>query len=360
MPNLDRVSARMRLVRHLAALVAGAAGFVFCAVAAAKDDSADTDGASQLTLHTNQQLIEEIKKPSAFDIEDVATVFRLVFFSLPDAVQVYPTENYYYFRFYRNGIEYGGNLRLAAVDRDTGILHFAYFAAANNSSSDGKMHYKPLSEEDGVRVEKLDRLEYKVEYQGKKVIFRLNDLSDVKPPAALLRDSEVYIGPVFDESGIQFFLVFNSDRNVFHYILNENEQLLDELLQSSASERILIGRRTGFAYYMDHYFDRKLLIGVHTSNVWINNYFDGPFDQLPDNFITSDKLMKAIEASDPYASGRIDKFGYLKGSEGRYLIGPYLSYSDPSTLAVVDRCASDPTISREVYPSCFSIQGRGQ
>ena len=111
MPNLDRVSARLRLVRCLAALVAGAAGFVFCAVAAAKDDSADTDGASQLTLHTNQQLIEEIKKPSAFDIEDVATVFRLVFFSLPDAVQVYPTENYYYFRFYRNGIEYGRSER---------------------------------------------------------------------------------------------------------------------------------------------------------------------------------------------------------------------------------------------------------
>jgi len=360
MLNLDRVVALLRSVRCFVVLVGAVASFMLCAAAAAKNDSTDANRESSPVLRTNQHLMEEIKKRPAFDIDDMTAVFRFVFFSLPDVVRVYPTENYYYFSFYRGGIQYAGNLRLAAVDRDTGILHFAYFAAANISTRDGEMHYKALSTTDGVKVKKLDRFQYKVHYQGKEVVFSLNDLSDVKPPKGLLRNKEVYIGPVFDESGIQFFLVFNSDRKIFHYILNEIEPVPDELLQSAVSERILIGRRTGFAFYKDHYIDRKLLIGVHTANVLVNNYYDGPFDQLPDNFITSDKLMKSIETSDPSVAGKIDRFGYIKSSGGRYLIGPYLSYSDPWKLAVMDKCATDSTISREVYPSCFAIQGGGQ
>ena len=360
MLNLNRVFAVLRSVLCVAILPVAITGFMLGAVATAKSGSIDGGDGSPPALRTNQQMIEEIKKRPDFDIEDIIAVFRFVFFSLPDVVRVYPTENYYYFDFYRDGVRYAGNMRLAAVDRDKNIFHFAYFAAANSATSDGEMHYKRLSAKDGVKVEKLDRFAYKVHYQGKQVVFQLNDLSDVKPPEGLLRDNEVYIGPVFDESGLQFFLVFNPDRKIFHYIFNENEPVPDELLQSLVAERILIGRRTGFAFYKDHYIDRKLLIGVHTFNMLVNNYYDGPFDQLPDNFITSDKLMKAIEASDPSVAGRIDRYGYLKGVEGRYLIGPYLGYSDPSELIPFDRCATDPSIPRDIYPGCFAIQGGGQ
>jgi hypothetical protein len=31
----------------------------------------------------------------------------------------------------------------------------------------------------------------------------------VKPPAGALRADETFIGPIFDESAIRFFLVFN-------------------------------------------------------------------------------------------------------------------------------------------------------
>jgi len=231
-------------------------------------------------LHTNQGFIEEISKASSFDVENPTAVFRFVFFSLPDAVQVYPTENYYYFKFFDGGIEYAGNLRLAASDRDQGILHFAYFADANASSSEGEMQYKPLSIKDGVVVEKVGALEYKVGYGGRQVIFHLNDLSDVKPPQGLLRDNEVYIGPVFDESGLEFFLLFNPDLKIFHYILNETWTLRDQFVASTVSDRIVIGKRTGFAFYLDQYTDRKVLIGVHSANVTVNNFYDGPFDQL--------------------------------------------------------------------------------
>ena len=43
---------------------------------------------------------------------------------LPERVQVYPTENYYYFRFIHDGVRYVGNIRLAAANRDRGEVQF--------------------------------------------------------------------------------------------------------------------------------------------------------------------------------------------------------------------------------------------
>ncbi len=50
---------------------------------------------------------------------------------------------------------------------------------------------------------------------------RVNDPSQVSPPAAAMRPNERFIGPIFDESGICFFLVYNSKLKIFHYLLDE-------------------------------------------------------------------------------------------------------------------------------------------
>jgi len=329
---------------------------------AGADETAPANSVSGIPpgLSTNQRFIEDARAGAAFDIEDLTAVLRFVFARLADRVRVYPTENYYYFRFRHGGIDYAGNLRLAARDRDRGILHFAYFAAGNLWVRLGKMHYKPLSKNDGVSVTKAGRLKYAVSFEGRRVIFQLNDLSDVKPPPGTLRENETYLGPIFDESGLQFFLVFNRDLKLFHYVLNEAAPLADLLEPSRVSARISIGRRSGFAFYQDHFLDRKLLIGVHAANVFENNYYDGPFDQLPDNFISSDALMRAIEAYDPSVAGAIDRYGYFKSGVGRYLIGPYMQYSSQAQLVAFDRCASNRTIPPEQYGRCFSLHGGGR
>ncbi len=319
-----------------------------------------SDAESRPSLETNQQLLEEIKKPSDLDIGNLHAVFEFVFSSLADQVDVYPTENYYYFSFYLDGVRYSGNLRLAAADRDKNVLHFAYFADTGVYGESGDVHYKMLSSADGVEVIRLKALEYQVDHLGKKVIFRLNDLSPVVPPDRLLRDEEIYIGPVFDESGIEFFLVFNSDRRIFHYLLNETGNVPDHFRPSGFSHRILIGQRTGFAFYQDRYLARKTLIGVHAANVRANNYLDGPFDQLPENFIVLDRLKTAIEASDSSVKGEVDRLGYLHGGASRYLIDPYISYLDPRDLKSIEDCAGDPSVSRAVYPSCFAPRSTEQ
>src|SRR5262249_17887371 len=137
----------------------------------------------------------------------------------------------------------------------------------------------------GVTVEPAGRLAYRIAHGGKNVVFELNDLSGVVPPPAMIGADEKFLGPIFDESAIRFFLVYNSRLKIFHYILDETDGVADDLIAVKATGNILIGRRTGFAFYKDHKRDRKILIGAFAGNSRLNNYFDGPFDQLPENFI---------------------------------------------------------------------------
>ncbi|WP_163364710.1 hypothetical protein, partial [Escherichia coli] len=79
-----------------------------------------------------------------------------------------------------------------------------------------------------------------------------------------------------------------------------------------------VGQRTGFAFYRDG--DRKILIGVNERNSRLNTYFDGPFDQLPENFIEGETLREAIVAAAPEIKGKIDRLGTFSDGSGRFLI----------------------------------------
>jgi hypothetical protein len=176
------------------------------------------------------------------------------------------------------------------------------------------------------------------------------------PPASALGPNERYLGPVSDESGIRFFLVFNSELKLFHYILDETVPVADELFPAHATNRILIARRTGFAFYDEHRLKRKILIGVFEANGSVNNYFDGPFDQLPDNFIKGNELHDAIVAVDPALKGQIDSHGGSPDGSSRYLIGPYTYYRTEQDLLPFHECATVKSIPRELYYACFVVR----
>src|SRR5688572_23270188 len=78
-------------------------------------------------LRTNQATIEDLMRAPALAIDDPMAVFAFVLASLPERVTVYPTEGYYYFGFTHQGVNYSGNIRLDASDREQGKIHFAYF-----------------------------------------------------------------------------------------------------------------------------------------------------------------------------------------------------------------------------------------
>ena len=304
------------------------------------------------SLQTNQAYVEDLARPTSLHVADPMAVFGFVMSQLPERVKVYPTENYYYFGFMHDGIRYAGNIRLDASNRDEGKVIFAYFEDTSQWYDDAPVQHVILDASQGVTVEKVEPLVYRIAYQGKSVTFALNDLRNVKPPAGALGPDETFIGPIFDESAIRFFLVYNSRVRIFLYILDETKGVADKFFPAKKSDRMLIGKRTGFAFYKDHKLDRKILIGAFDGNIRANNYFDGPFDQLPDNFIEGETLRNAILQVQPALKGQIDRFGAAPDGSIRFMIGPYLPYQAIADLDPIHSCAQKKQRQPDYY-RCF-------
>lgn len=305
-------------------------------------------------LQTNQAYVDEVTRSTQLNLDDPLSVFAFVLDHLPDRVKVYPTENYYYFRFFHDGVRYGGDIRLDAMDRDQGRIHFGYYQKLNGWKHEGEGADKEvvLGKAQGVTVEKLAPLIYRIGYRGKRVTFALNDLSKVRPPASAMAPGEKFFGPIFDESAIRFFLIFDTRLKIFHYILDETAPVPDRFVATRQVKRIIIGQRTGFAFYRDLRRPRKILIGVYADNADWNNYLDGPFDQMPDNFIAGDTLRQAMVARDPTVKGEIDRLGHFHDGSGRFLIQPFKLYRKESDLYPIDRCARRER-NRPDYGRCF-------
>jgi hypothetical protein len=329
----------------LAILIAGPAS--------APAQQAPAPGEPGYGVRFNQHLLEQIAGSPTFDVDDTMATFRHVFAALPDDAQVYPTENYYYFTFFHGGVEYAGNLRLDAADRVDGVLHFAYYPQNTPWGGETETVYRALSAADGVTVRREDELVYRVTHEDRTVRFFLNDLSDAKPPAGVVRDDEHYLGPVFDEAGIGFFLLFDEARREFMFVLDERDPPHDDFVPVHPDHPALtIGRRTGFAVYEDRFAPRRILVGVYLENVILNNYLDGPFDQLPDNFIEGDALHDAIIAKHPDLEGEIDRFGGFRAHHGRFLVNPYLNYARVEELEGLLRCG-DPALDEVRFYACL-------
>ena len=311
-------------------------------------------------LETNEAYVEETIRSTGLAIGDPTVVFSFVPASLPERVKVYPTENYYYFRFAHNGIRYAGSIRLDPAYRDEGKVHFVYYEdLAEWQPQAGKEIFVVLDASQGVLVERIERLVYRISDGRKNVLFALNDLSQVKPPANALGPDEKFIGPIFDELAVRFFLVYNSRLKIIHYILDESAGLADRLVPVAQTDRLLIGQRTGFAFYRDHRLDRKILIGVFQGNIQVNNYLDGPFDQMPENFVEGETLREIFLAMNPELKGRIDRFGWAMDGAGRYAPAPYREYRTHDELHAFHQCATDLKLAAASYYNCFVIDMQG-
>ena len=176
---INRVSLCRGLGRQVL-LAAGSAAAIFSSQAgpALADDN---------PIMTNEEFVEQVQARSSFDVTKIDEVLDYVFSQLSDSVTVYPTENYYYFKFMHDGALYAGNFRLDVADRDKGIIHFAYFNEYNTFGKELLSEHRAYSADLGLKVEKVGDLAYAVTRKGRTVTFNLNDLRDVKPPQRIVR-----------------------------------------------------------------------------------------------------------------------------------------------------------------------------
>lgn len=299
----------------------------------------------------NQDFIEGLYSNVSPDQED--SVFETVFSSLPDSVTIYPTENYYYFSMTAAGKSIWGNLHLDVLDRDRGVIHLGYFEYDENGQfQDRDGWQKAYSKKDGVEVLRLEPFLYSVTYKNRTVQFRLNDIGMSPPKKSKLCDFEAFVGNIFDESGLKFFLIFNKPEKHFLYVLNEDGYTPEEF--TNITDVLVTGRRTGFAFYVDSPNNRKILIAVYGKNTDRNNFYDGPFDQLPDNYASQTRIKMYMEEAYPYTKGNIDRYGnFLNQAEARVVVNPYNVYYDTSELSFIESCKSSH-LSRAAFYACIT------
>ena len=75
----------------------------------------------------NEAYLKELLRETKVDTTDPMSVFSHVFMALPERVDVLPTENYFYFRFYAGGIAWAGSIRLGPTERANGSLEFGFY-----------------------------------------------------------------------------------------------------------------------------------------------------------------------------------------------------------------------------------------
>ena len=314
-----------------------------------------------------QQNLNEGYYTDEVDLEDVDAYFWHIFSRLPDEVTIYPSENYFYFIDCIAGRQIWGNIRLPAGRRERGVLSFGYSEFSEFPSNPGNYvsRSKYFTEGDGVSMKSKDPFTWLVSYNKKTVTFHLHKLSIEPPKSFALKTNEVYIERTFDESGMQFFLLFNTTGNYFFWVLNEEEIVPDEFIQ--LDKDILVGRRTGFAFWVDpEKTPRKVLATVRKISVTRNDYYDGPFDQLADNYVEQNKISQWMERAIPSIKGRIDKFGYYTDVERPSRValscyGNYYTHAEVIDFVKRAKASTDPYqfISRGGVPTAEQYAASG-
>ena len=207
-------------------------------------------------------------------------------------------------------------------------------------------------------ITEIDPFRFSVRYNREDVIFNLLKLPQEPPKLFTLPPDETFVMRTFDESGYQFFLLFNEDRNYLFWVLNEEEPPRDFLEPIEDQPGLLVGRRSGFVFLIDEpNDDRKVLAAIRGANATLNHYYDGAFDQLADNYVDGTNVSEYLQRAAPTLRGRIDKYGYYTDRQGssRVAASPYFVYfSDRELHRFMDgvRASDDPyqTISEKKPP----------
>ena len=284
--------------------------------------------------------------PTNFD--DVPAVFEYVLAHTPPYAIVHTTEMYYYYSFDMPGTgRIAGNLRL--VEAKNLRVGCGYYPVSDPA---GRSAHKLFSVVDGLRVEWLDERHVRLTFRGIQRTFRLSDLAD-RPITVGTREGEEVVATVRDESGVIFVLLFHAPTRSFYYALDEQQPPLEHLI--ALDDEIEVGERTGFAFFLDKSLKRRILFGVRQKAVQDNNYFDGPFDQVPPFLNLRDRIYLAY----PYTKfGGVDLYGnFLNSETTRVAISPYDKYKTPSDLEhLLSDCRAGKRPMNEDLLSCLTYE----
>ncbi len=244
-----------------------------------------------------------------------AEMFQAIFAQIPKETQVLPTEHYFYWQGVSEGKSVRGNLRFANGLRERGELSFSYTCGEFSASP----HF---TAKDGVILTCEDAFTVVLQSAGRTVKFHLHELPQTPPSASQLLPGEQFVERTCDESGLRFYLIYQREGNCFNWLLDEATPGNFVPLEGNLHHET----RTDFVFEITP--QRKLLVGVKQSHVRANDAYDGPFDQLADNYAEASGRQALLEKAVPECAGRIDAWGNYRDTEKPQRVGlvPYFIY----------------------------------
>ncbi len=291
---------------------------------------------------TNQSMIESLNMQDDLNIEDIDEVFEFVLRNTEPEIVVYPSEGYYYFKFYFRGNEIKGNIRFGSEGRDKGVLSFVYYY---NISGQERSNFKTITKAyrpaENYRLELISVNHYLLQFRDVSKKVTINQLVADKNFVATLESYGLELNiPMMDESGIRFYLSYHTKARQFYYI---NDMKSDYESYYSYKGKLQVGARSEFVYYplAD---DALVLVGVSLKNIFKNNFFDGPFDQLPDAAISKVNFKEFLIKAEPELAGKISNQGFIFSETGnRVAIANYIEYQKLTDLNALVLCeAANP------------------
>ncbi len=286
---------------------------------------------NQQYLESNWSQAENNSTPKASRstiYQDPRAVLHHVLVWLPDNPVVYPSEMYYYFEFLDGPHVLSGNLRF--TDAHNGVLHMGYFDRTGNAENIAKS----WSEHEGVQVRfNPDDSTMTIRFEQHEKRFRIFD-PPTHPADATFADEPdlVFVTGLIDESGFHFDLFFSAMHNTFFYTRRSNCPFPAQMhvLDETSSYKLLMDSISRFVF-LEQTEAPLILVGVDLANVVENNYYDGPFDQIPPRL----PIKALLERAYPYVvyRGGINEHGeFIELSAQRVAISPYLQYGSVSDI----------------------------
>ena len=301
---------------------------------------------SAYTSGLNILSFKPIYKEPSFD--NNREVIEYVYSWIPSYAIAYPTEGFYYWsiNLEKQNLSVSGNIRLA--DLDKGKISTAYFTT---NQPERTVYTKEFTTEDGLEIKKISHFLYDLTFNEKTVRFKIEDTSYLPPQNITLNEDEEFIGHIYDESGIKLFLIFNHKTYSFYEILDDEQGVSDTF--EDLGESHFLATRSGFIFYDDNEYKRKILVGINFYNSEQNNYFDGPGDQVPYQLWIRDDLYLAYPNT-MLGAGTNEHGVFLnKTSWVRSAISPYHRYKDPEEVLERSR-KCDSSEERSIFWTCLT------